>query len=95
MLESVEISDEEEEEEKTSSPNIYHSEKLAITFGLENLPNSSPIRVVKSTLICRDSHNFIKCVSTLTGREIIVKDSKRLHKFVNGECSCGNFGGFL
>ncbi|KAG5111236.1 hypothetical protein JHK82_040459 [Glycine max] len=95
MLESVEISDEEEEEEKTSSPNIYHSEKLAITFGLENLPNSSPIRVVKSTLICRDSHNFIKYVSTLAGREIIVKDSKRLHKFANGECSCGNFGGFL
>ncbi|XP_061359364.1 pentatricopeptide repeat-containing protein At3g24000, mitochondrial-like [Gastrolobium bilobum] len=94
MLECMEISD-EEEEEKTSSPTIYHSEKLAITFALENLPNSSPIRVVKSTLMCTDCHNFIKYVSTLTGREIIVKDSKRLHKFVHGQCSCGNFGGFL
>ncbi|TKY56364.1 Pentatricopeptide repeat-containing protein [Spatholobus suberectus] len=94
MLESVEISD-GEEEEKTPSPAIYHSEKLAITFGLENLPKPSPIRVVKSTLICRDSHNFIEYVSTLTGREIIVRDGKRLHKFVNGQCSCGNFGGFL
>lgn len=90
--ESVEIS---EEEEKTPSPTICHSEKLAIAFGLENLPKSSTIRVVKSTLICRDSHNFIKYVSTVTGREIIVKDSKRLHKFVDGQCSCGSFGGFL
>jgi pentatricopeptide repeat protein len=94
MLESVEISD-KEKDEKTSSPNIYHSEKLAITFGLMNLPNSSPIRVVKNTLMCRDCHNFMKYISTLTSREIIVKDSKRLHKFVNGQCSCGNVGGFL
>ncbi|KAK7301077.1 hypothetical protein RJT34_11936 [Clitoria ternatea] len=94
MVESMEISD-EEEEEKTPSPIIYHSEKLAITFGLENLPCSSPIRVVKSTLMCRDCHDFIKYVSTLTGREIIVKDSKRLHKFVEGQCSCGDFGSFL
>ncbi|KAK7275865.1 hypothetical protein RIF29_16991 [Crotalaria pallida] len=94
MLESVEIS-EEEEDEKTTSPTIYHSEKLAITFGLEKLPYSSPIRVVKSTLMCRDCHNFIKYVSTLTGREIVVKDSRRLHKFVNGQCSCGDFGCFL
>lgn len=95
VLESMEISEEEEEEEKTSSPTIYHSEKLAIAFGLENLPNSSPIRVVKSTSMCKDCHSFIKYVSTLTSREIIVKDSKRLHKFVNGQCSCGNFGDFL
>ncbi|BAT81671.1 hypothetical protein LR48_Vigan07g125300 [Vigna angularis] len=94
MLESVEKLD-EEEGEKTSSPTFYHSEKLAITFGLENLPSSSPVRVVKSTLLCRDSHNFIKYVSTLSGREIILRDSKRLHKFVNGNCSCGNFCGFL
>ncbi|KAK7321288.1 hypothetical protein VNO77_31778 [Canavalia gladiata] len=94
MLEIMEMSD-GEEEETASSPTIYHSEKLAITFGLENLPNSSPIRVVKSTLMCRDCHSFIMYVSTLTGREIIIKDSKRLHKFVNGQCSCGNFAGFL
>ncbi|XP_058758289.1 putative pentatricopeptide repeat-containing protein At5g52630 [Vicia villosa] len=93
MLENVEISD-KEHEEKTSST-IYHSEKLAIAFGLENLPNSSPIRVVKNTLMCRDCHNFVKYISTLTSREIIVRDSKRLHKFVNGQCSCGNVGGFL
>ncbi|CAL5189526.1 unnamed protein product [Lathyrus oleraceus] len=92
MLESVEISEKEHEE---SSSTIYHSEKLAITFGLENLPNSSPIRVVKNTLMCRDCHNFVKYISTLSSREIIVKDSKKLHKFVNGQCSCGNVGSFL
>ncbi|MED6212852.1 hypothetical protein PIB30_087427, partial [Stylosanthes scabra] len=71
MLETMDIS---EEEEELSSTVIYHSEKLAITFGLENLPIWWPMRVVKSTLMCRDSHNFVKYVSTLTGREIIVKD---------------------
>ena len=95
MLETMEINEEEEEEDKASFPTIYHSEKLAITFGLENLPNSSPIIVVKSTSMCKDCHNFIKYVSTLTGREITVKDSRRLHKFVNGQCSCGDFGGFF
>ncbi|KAF7817065.1 pentatricopeptide repeat-containing protein [Senna tora] len=88
-LESNEIS----EEEETNA--IYHSEKLAIAFGLENLPNSSPIRVIKSTIMCRDCHNFIKYASKVTGREIIIRDTKRLHKFVNGKCSCGDFGGFV
>lgn len=96
-FEIMELS-EEEDEGNASSPmkqTIYHSEKLAVAFGLENLPNSSPIRVTKSTLMCRDCHNFIKYTSKLTGREIIIRDSKRLHRFVNGQCSCGDFGGFV
>ncbi|KAJ7958883.1 Pentatricopeptide repeat-containing protein [Quillaja saponaria] len=92
--ESMEESN-EEDEEKTSCSTIYHSEKLAITFGLANTPNSSPIRVVKSTIMCRDCHNFIKFVSLLTAREIIIRDSKRLHKFSDGQCSCGDFGGLI
>ncbi|KAK4274207.1 hypothetical protein QN277_017469 [Acacia crassicarpa] len=97
-LESMELSEEEEDGKASSVPRtsaIYHSEKLAIAFGLENLPNSSPIRVTKSTIMCRDCHNFIKFVSKLTSREIVVRDSKRLHKFVFGQCSCGDFGGFV
>lgn len=97
-LENMEFSEEEEEEKASSVPRtqaFYHSEKLAIVFGLENLPNSSPVRIVKSTIMCRDCHNFIKYVSKLTGREIVIRDSKRLHKFVDGQCSCGDFGGFV
>lgn len=83
--ESFELTDEE-------SASVYHSEKLAIAFGLLNTPIVSPILVVKSTTVCRDCHNFIKIITLLTAREIIVRDSKRLHKFVNGHCTCRDFG---
>lgn len=92
-LESLEVTD--EDEEQTLSYTAYHSERLAIAFGLLNTPNAVPIRVVKSLIMCRDCHNFVKFLSTLTGREIVIRDSKRLHKFVNGTCSCGDFGGHL
>lgn len=74
------------------SASVYHSEKLAIAFGLLNTPIVSPILVIKSTTMCRDCHNFIKIITSLTAREIIVRDSKRLHKFVNGHCTCRDFG---
>ncbi|GAY48108.1 hypothetical protein CUMW_109310 [Citrus unshiu] len=83
--ESFELTDEE-------SASVYHSEKLAIAFGLLNTPIVSPILVIKSTTMCRDCHNFIKIITSLTAREIIVRDSKRLHKFVNGHCTCRDFG---
>lgn len=83
--ESFELTDEE-------SASVYHSEKLAIAFGLLNTPIVSPILVIKSTTMCRDCHNFIKIITLLTAREIIVRDSKRLHKFVNGHCTCRDFG---
>lgn len=92
-LETLEVTD--EDEEKTSSSTAYHSEKLAITFGLLSTPNTAPIRVTKSVFMCRDCHNFSKFISLLTAREIIIRDSKRLHKFVNGRCSCGDFGALL
>lgn len=74
------------------SASVYHSEQLAIAFGLLNTPTVSPILVIKRTTMCKDCHNFIKIITSLTAREIIVRDSKRLHKFVNGRCTCGDFG---
>ncbi|CAN6678865.1 unnamed protein product [Malus baccata var. baccata] len=91
-LEILEVPN-EEDEEQTLIPTAYHSEKLAIAFGLLNMPNAAPIRVIKSIVMCRDCHSFVKFVSLLTGREMIIRDSKRLHRFVNGTCSCGDFGG--
>ncbi|KAL5777466.1 hypothetical protein ACOSP7_010392 [Xanthoceras sorbifolium] len=82
----------EDDEEQTFSSTVYHSEKLAVAFGMLNTLNVAPILVIKSTPMCRDCHNFIKVVSSETGRQIIVRDSKRIHKFVNGHCSCGDFG---
>ncbi|XP_030947287.1 pentatricopeptide repeat-containing protein At4g14850-like [Quercus lobata] len=92
-LETLDVTD--GDEEKTHSSTAYHSEKLAIAFGLLNMPNAAPIRVIKSIFMCRDCHNFVKFISLLTAREIVIRDSKRLHKFVNGHCSCGEFSGLF
>ncbi|XAR48473.1 hypothetical protein NMG60_11031299 [Bertholletia excelsa] len=86
---------EDEVEEGSSSSASHHSEKLALSFGLLNTPNSVPIHVTKSISMCRDCHSFIKFVSALTNREIVIRDSKRLHKFINGHCSCGDFSSLL
>lgn len=92
-LETLMVTD--EDEEKASSSFHYHSEKLAVAFGLLNTPSAAPIRVIKNVIMCRDCHNFVKIISLLTAREITIRDSKRLHKIVNGQCSCGDFGGLL
>ncbi|KAG7020234.1 Pentatricopeptide repeat-containing protein, partial [Cucurbita argyrosperma subsp. argyrosperma] len=91
----TEAIEEENGEETVFSSTIYHSEKLAVAFSLLNLPTATPIRVVKSITMCRDCHNFIRFISLLTGREIVIRDKKQLHKFSNGYCSCRGFGDLL
>ncbi|KAA8528394.1 hypothetical protein F0562_035749 [Nyssa sinensis] len=89
----LEVTDEKDDETTVST--VHHSEKLAVAFGLLNSPNAAPVRVTKSISMCRDCHRFIKLISVITAREIIIRDSKRLHKFVNGHCSCGDFSSLL
>ena len=69
----------------------YHSEKLAIAFGLIFMPEGLPIRVVKNLRVCNDCHNATKLISKISRREILVRDSVRFHLFKNGTCSCGDF----
>lgn len=69
----------------------HHSEKLALCFGLLGLPPSAPIRIMKNLRICGDCHSFMKHASSITQREIIVRDINRFHHFRNGCCSCGDF----
>ncbi|KAJ0988876.1 hypothetical protein J5N97_007232 [Dioscorea zingiberensis] len=88
---NAEDSDDEKEEKAASGSTLHHSERLAIAFGLLNMPEGAPVRVVKNITMCRDCHSSAKFFSILTGREIIVRDSKRLHKFKDGRCSCGDF----
>ncbi|KAG9440097.1 hypothetical protein H6P81_020262 [Aristolochia fimbriata] len=85
----------EEDVEQNSYSLVHHSEKLAVAFGLLNTPKGASIRVTKSISMCKDSHSAIKFFSKLTQREIIVRDSKRLHRFMNGGCSCGDHGALL
>lgn len=79
-----------EEEEKTHSLG-YHSEKLAIAYGLLKVPEGMPIRVMKNLRVCGDCHSAIKLIAKVTGREIIVRDANRFHHFKDGYCSCKDF----
>lgn len=76
-----------EEEEKESALN-YHSEKLAMAFGLISTPPGTPIRIVKNLRICDDCHAATKLLSKIYGRTIIVRDRNRFHHFSEGYCSC-------
>ncbi|KAJ8627541.1 hypothetical protein MRB53_020848 [Persea americana] len=69
----------------------YHSEKLAIAFGLISTPTEKTIRIMKNLRVCGDCHNTIKFISQLSGREIIVRDVCRFHHFRSGKCSCGDY----
>ncbi|KAH0919767.1 hypothetical protein HID58_027427 [Brassica napus] len=69
----------------------YHSERLAIAFGLIFVPAGLPIRVGKNLRVCVDCHIATKHISRVTGREIIVRDAVRFHRFKDGTCSCGDF----
>ncbi|GLT68319.1 hypothetical protein SLA2020_405650 [Shorea laevis] len=68
-----------------------HSEKLAMTFGLLNVPQAKTIRVTKNLRVCGDCHEMAKFISKETGREIVLRDSNRFHHFKGGHCSCRGF----
>lgn len=83
-LHDVEV---EQKEEMLS----YHSERLAIAFGLLSTVEGSTITVMKNLRVCGDCHNAIKLMAKIVGREIVVRDSSRFHHFGNGICSCGDY----
>ncbi|CAI0384336.1 unnamed protein product [Linum tenue] len=81
-----------ETEMEQKDPTLYvHSEKLAVTFALLSLPDGIPIRVMKNLRVCSDCHNWIKFISRISNREIVVRDAYRFHHFENGNCSCKDF----
>ncbi|XP_044480070.1 pentatricopeptide repeat-containing protein At2g15690, mitochondrial-like [Mangifera indica] len=69
----------------------YHSERLAIAYGLISTPARMPLRIMKNLRICGDCHNAIKIMSKIVGRELIVRDNKRFHHFRDGKCSCRDY----
>ncbi|KAK7379941.1 hypothetical protein VNO78_32206 [Psophocarpus tetragonolobus] len=78
----------EEEKEKALQ---YHSERLAIAYGLISTPPRTTLRIIKNLRICGDCHSAIKIMSKIVGRELIVRDNKRFHHFRDGKCSCGDY----
>ncbi|KAK7836672.1 pentatricopeptide repeat-containing protein [Quercus suber] len=78
-------------EECLETSTSYHSEKLAIAFGLARTPKGTSIRIVKNLRVCKDCHSFTKYVSKAFNREIIVRDRVRFHHFKGGVCSCKDY----
>lgn len=73
-------------------PSAYiHSEKLAVAFGLLSSNNMIPLHVMKNLRVCSDCHNWLKFVSKVVDRTIIVRDAYRFHHFQNGGCSCKDY----
>lgn len=69
----------------------YHSEKLAVVFGLISTPRGSTIHIIKNLRVCNDCHTALKLISNVTGRKIVVRDANRFHCFENGACSCNDY----
>lgn len=79
-----------QEEEKEHSLS-YHSEKMAVAYVLLNHRDRKTIRVIKNLRICYDCHNFMKHVSDMFDKIIIVRDRNRFHHFSKGLCSCRDY----
>ncbi|KAL8151964.1 hypothetical protein V2J09_021772 [Rumex salicifolius] len=79
------------EEEQKEHNLSYHSEKLAVAFGIISTSPGTLIKVYKNLRTCVDCHNAIKFISRIAERRIIVRDSNRFHCFENGICSCQDF----
>ncbi|KAL3515139.1 hypothetical protein ACH5RR_022041 [Cinchona calisaya] len=79
------------DDEDKAAELLHHSEKMAVSFGLIKTSPGATIRIVKNLRPCEDCHSFMKLVSKVYQREIIIRDHIRFHHFRNGDCSCGNF----
>ncbi|KAF6144581.1 hypothetical protein GIB67_006073 [Kingdonia uniflora] len=79
------------EEEEKKEVVLWHSEKLALCYGLLKLKNKSCIQIVKNLRVCEDCHTFIKLVSKVFEREIVVRDRTRFHHYKGGVCSCKDY----
>ncbi|KAE8708227.1 Pentatricopeptide repeat-containing protein [Hibiscus syriacus] len=79
------------EEEEKKEVVLWHSEKLALCYGLINGERDSCIRIIKNLRVCEDCHTFMKLVSKVYGREIVVRDRTRFHHYRDGVCSCRDY----
>ncbi|OMP09476.1 hypothetical protein COLO4_05434 [Corchorus olitorius] len=70
---------------------FWHSERLAVAYGLLKSVPGTVIRIVKNLRVCGDCHTVLKLISDIVKREIVVRDAKRYHHFKDGKCSCNDF----
>lgn len=82
----MDVSDEEKEENLN-----YHSEKLALAYGILKTSPGTEIQITKNLRTCIDCHVWLKIVSKMLNRVINVRDRVRFHRFEGGLCSCRDF----
>nr|KYP41741.1 Pentatricopeptide repeat-containing protein At3g14330 family [Cajanus cajan] len=68
-----------------------HSERLAAVFALIHTGAGMPIRITKNLRVCVDCHSWMKAVSKVTKRLVVLRDTNRFHHFENGNCSCKDY----
>ncbi|KAF3437086.1 hypothetical protein FNV43_RR19839 [Rhamnella rubrinervis] len=83
---SFDLSEEEKEQAVA-----FHSEKLAIAFGVMSTEPGTPIQIVKNLRTCDDCHSALKAISKVYERELVVRDRSRFHTFKDGICSCHDY----
>ncbi|XP_026384352.1 pentatricopeptide repeat-containing protein At2g25580-like [Papaver somniferum] len=79
------------EDENKATILLFHSERLPLVSRLLSSPVRSQILIFKDLRTCGDCHNAFKIISTIVGRVIISRDTKRFHCFEKGKCSCDDF----
>ncbi|CAA6664579.1 unnamed protein product [Spirodela intermedia] len=65
-------------------------EKIALAFSLVH-SSSGVIRIVKNLRVSAGGHAAAKFISRAFQREILIKDPRSLHRFKDGQCSCGEY----
>ncbi|XP_057806282.1 pentatricopeptide repeat-containing protein At5g66520-like [Salvia miltiorrhiza] len=78
-------------EEDREQAVAWHSEKLAVAFGLMSSVSGASIRIMKNLRTCEDCHAVLKAISKVYDREIVVRDRARFHTFKQGKCSCKDY----
>lgn len=68
----------------------HHAELLALAHGLVSLPHGTPLRLFTNTRMCGTCHFACKFISTFVGREVVIKDTCKFHRFKDGKCSCSD-----
>ncbi|AQK73784.1 Pentatricopeptide repeat-containing protein [Zea mays] len=68
-----------------------HSQKLAMAFGLLSTPEGAPVRVVTNLRMSKECHAYSALISEIFGRDIVIRDRNRLHRFRCGTCSCRDY----
>lgn len=81
-----------EEEDEKEERLCFHSEKLAIAYGLAHTAPGTSLLIRQNLRVCPDCHTATRLIAKLSQRLIVVRDANRFHRFMpNGECSCGDY----